>query len=179
MRRGRPASAGTTSRRTTGSAWPNAASAPGLADRPRGDYVLSTKVGRLLEPSPETAHRRDEHFHVPADVRRVWDASEAGVRRSLAESCERIGVDHVDIAYLHDPEEYVPPGGSLDEVLAEGWARSPGCGRREWSERSASGPSPRTRCWRRSETGMPDVVMLAGRYTLLDQSAGRGSCPPA
>lgn len=149
----------------------------GLADRPRSDYVLSTKVGRLLEPSPETAHRRDEHFHVPAHVRRVWDASEAGVRRSLAESCERIGVDHVDIAYLHDPEEYVPPGGSLDDVLAEGLGalarlREEGVvGTIGVGSKSADALLAAVR------TGLPDVVMLAGRYTLLDQSADRALLP--
>src|SRR5215510_7732481 len=55
-----------------------------LAGRPRSEYVISTKVGRLLVPSPELAGRRDdEGFDVPADLRRQWDFSADGVRRSL------------------------------------------------------------------------------------------------
>src|SRR4051812_1089063 len=57
-----------------------------LADRPRSEYTLSTKVGRLLRPEP------------------VYDFSPEGVRLSLAESLERLGLEHVDIALLHDPE---------------------------------------------------------------------------
>src|SRR3954471_10555650 len=61
-----------------------------LARYPREDYLLSTKVGRLLEPTPEKADRIDDQgFVVPAAYRRVWDPSPAGVRRSLAESLTR------------------------------------------------------------------------------------------
>lgn len=144
---------------------------PALARRPRDDYLLSTKVGRLLVPSPETADQRDATFHVPADSRRVWDASEAGVRRSLAESCERMGVDRVDIAYLHDPDENVGEGRSLPDVVAEGLdglarlraegvVRAVGVGSKSVEALLAA-----------VRTGVPDVIMLAGRYTLLDRSA--------
>ncbi|HYM58599.1 MAG TPA: aldo/keto reductase, partial [Solirubrobacteraceae bacterium] len=56
-----------------------------LATKPRGDYVVSTKVGRLLRPSPETAHLLDDanQFAVPASLRRVWDFSADGIRASL------------------------------------------------------------------------------------------------
>ena len=148
-----------------------------LADRPRADYVLSTKVGRLLEPSPETAHLRDEGFHVPADVRRVWDASEAGVRRSLADSRDRTGIDRFDVAYLHDPEENVPPGSSVEAVLAEGLAALVRL--REEGVVGAVGVGSKSEAALLAavETGLPDVVMLAGRYTLLDRSAERELLP--
>ena len=77
-----------------------------LAGKPRDEFVVSTKVGRLLRPSPETAGGRDaDLFAVPADVR-------AGVglhrRRRAAQPgrsrCERLGLDRVDVLYLHDPE---------------------------------------------------------------------------
>src|SRR5882757_3536977 len=64
-----------------------------LASRPRDEYVLSTKVGRLLIASPETRGQKDPHFEVPADWRRVWDFSRDGIRRSVDESLERLGLD--------------------------------------------------------------------------------------
>ena len=143
-----------------------------LAQRPRGEYVLSTKVGRLLRPSPETAGQLDDMgFAVPADVRRVWGLSEAGLRASLAESLERMGVAHVDVLYLHDPEEAVRPGRSIDDVLAEalpalarmrdeGLVRAVGVGSKSVDALAAAVRSQYI-----------DVVMVAGRYTLLEQPA--------
>ncbi|MEB4615109.1 aldo/keto reductase, partial [Leucobacter sp. M11] len=88
-----------------------------LAQFPREEYVLSTKVGRLLEPRENPTGARDEAggFAVPADWERVFDPSEAGVRRSLEDSLERLGLDRVDVLYLHDPDVY-----DLDRGLAEG-----------------------------------------------------------
>ncbi len=148
-----------------------------LASRPRDAYLLSTKVGRLLEPSPETAHVLDAEFVVPADRRRVWDASEHGLRRSLAASSERTGVERFDIAYLHDPEENVPPGGSLEALLAEslsalarlrdeGVVGAIGVGSKSSGSLLAA-----------VRTGLVDVVMLAGRYTLLGQPAAAELLP--
>ena len=78
-----------------------------LRTRPRDELVVSTKVGRLLVPSPETAHRKDpDIFEVPAATRRVWDFSRDGVLRSLEASLERTGLDRVDVVYLHDPDEH-------------------------------------------------------------------------
>ena len=78
-----------------------------LADKPRTDYVLSTKVGRLLVARPGGAEARDdEGFDVPAAYRRVWDFSRDGVLRSLEASLERLGLDHVDLVYVHDPDDH-------------------------------------------------------------------------
>jgi D-threo-aldose 1-dehydrogenase len=79
-----------------------------LRTKPRDEYVISTKVGRLLRPSPETADRLDIEnlFAVPAAVKRVWDFSADGVRASLEESLERLGLQRVDVLFLHDPDEH-------------------------------------------------------------------------
>ena len=148
-----------------------------LATRPRSEYLLSTKVGRLLEPSPETAHQLDDSFVVPAGLRRVWDTSEAGLRRSLAASRERIGIDRVDIAYLHDPEENVPAGGTLEGVLAEAL---PALARlREEGVVSAVGVGSKSTeaLLAAVRTGLMDVAMVAGRYTLLEQPAAAELLP--
>ena len=54
-----------------------------LTTRPRAEYILSTKVGRLLEPLPAARGQDDDGFAVPATHRRVWDFSHDGIRRSL------------------------------------------------------------------------------------------------
>ena len=84
-----------------------------LAGRPRDEYLLSTKVGRLLEENPAYAGERDdEGFDVPATVVRRLDYSRDGVLRSLESSLRRMGVDRFDIVFVHDCEDYV------DEALA-------------------------------------------------------------
>ena len=148
-----------------------------LAARPRGEYLLSTKVGRLLEPSPETADQLDDGFVVPADLRRVWDASEDGLRRSLAASCERLGVERVDIAYLHDPEENVPAGGSLDAVLAEALSALARLRAEGVVDAVGVGSKSTDALLAAVRTGLVDLVMLAGRYTLLEQPAAAELLP--
>jgi D-threo-aldose 1-dehydrogenase len=137
-----------------------------LAGRPRARTVVSTKVGCVLEPSPQTAGRNDdEGFAVPASYRRVWDFSADGVRRSLDASLERLGMDRVDIVYLHDPDEH------WGQASGEGIAAL--IALREQGVVDAIGVGM-------NQSAMPaefvrrhdvDLVMLAGRYTLLDQSA--------
>ena len=70
-----------------------------LAGRPRDEYVVSTKVGRLLVPNPHPAASDDDGFAVPGDLTRRWDFSAAGVERSLEESLTRLGLDAVDILF--------------------------------------------------------------------------------
>jgi len=139
----------------------------GLRDRPREEFVLQTKVGRLLRPVPGEPEGRDLEagFDVPADSRRVWDFSAAGVRRSVEESLERLGLDRIDVALVHDPDEHEAQAraGALPELLRmreEGTIRAVGLGM--------------------NQTAMPvrfveefdlDVVLVAGCYNLLDQDA--------
>src|SRR3954449_6033139 len=88
----------------------------GLAGFSREEYVISTKVGRLLVPNDAFHGQRDDTiFEVSATHRRVRDHSAAGVRRSIEESLERLGLDRIDIAYVHDPEEHYQD--TLDDAL--------------------------------------------------------------
>src|SRR4051812_26841229 len=77
-----------------------------LRGRPREQFTVSTKVGRLLVPSDQGGDDLADGFAVPATHRRVWDFTGDGVRRSLEESLERLGLDRVDIVYLHDPDDH-------------------------------------------------------------------------
>ena len=78
-----------------------------LRERARDEYVLSSKVGRLLVPDQNAAGRMDDQgFDVPATMRRKWDFTRDGIRRSVHESLDRLGLDRMDIAYLHDPENH-------------------------------------------------------------------------
>jgi D-threo-aldose 1-dehydrogenase len=137
-----------------------------LAGRRRDEILISTKVGRLLVPSPNTAERLDhEGFAVPAAARRVWDFSADGVRRSLDASLERLGVDRVDIVYLHDPDDHwlEASGSGIAALVAlreQGMIDAIGVGMNQSSMPAAF--------VRRHDV---DLVMLAGRFTLLDQSA--------
>lgn len=140
-----------------------------LATRPRDRFTVSTKVGRLLVPSPGTADRRDDAggFDVPADHERRWDFSADGVRRSLESSLDRLGLDRVDVVLIHDPDDHWRQAvdeayPALHELRDQGVVGAIGVGMNQWQtlDRFVT------------DTDV-DTVMLAGRYTLLDQSAQR------
>jgi D-threo-aldose 1-dehydrogenase len=145
-----------------------------LRDRPRAEYTVSTKVGRRLEPV--TRVRGDDladGFAVPAAHRRVWDFGADGIRRTLEGSLERLGLDHVDIVYLHDPDDHAEEAfregyPALERLRSEGVVRAIGAGMNQ---------TPMlTRFVRDTDI---DVVLCAGRYTLLDQSALSDLLPAA
>jgi D-threo-aldose 1-dehydrogenase len=137
-----------------------------LAGLPRDGFVISTKVGRLVrenvrefEPTP------DGMWHGTGARKVVFDFSRDGIRRSLTESLERLGLDHVDIAYLHDPDDHLDQAlreafPALAELRDEGLARAIGAGMND--------PVALAEIVRETR---PDCVLIAGRYTLLDQSA--------
>jgi len=137
-----------------------------LAARPRDEFVVSTKVGKLLVPSPETAHLEDDDlFVVPADQRRVFDFSRDGILRSFEASLTRLGLDRIDILYLHDPDEHWESASTtgidtLIELRDEGVVRSVGAGMNQ--------SAMLTEFIRRADV---DIMMVAGRYTLLDHTA--------
>lgn len=145
-----------------------------LAERSRDEYVLSTKAG-LLVAAGETSHESGELalFAASPGLRAVPDFSETGIRRSLAESLERLDLETADILYLHEPER--APERALAEALpvlvrlrAAGLVRAVGAG--------SADVSLLTRIV--AETDV-DVVLLAGGWTLLDQSAGDELLPLA
>lgn len=135
-----------------------------LRGQPRAQYTLSTKVGRLLVPQ-DPAGRMDDEFEVPATHRRVWDFSRDGIRRSVDDSLARMGVDRIDVLYLHDAEEHVDAAvrdglPALVELRDAGVVGAIGAGMHD--------PAKITSLVRESDL---DVVMLSGRYTLLQQTA--------
>jgi D-threo-aldose 1-dehydrogenase len=136
-----------------------------LRGRPRDAYSVSTKVGRLLVPHPEGGSGDDlaHGFAVPATHRRVWDFTADGVLRSLEASLGRLGLDRVDIALLHDPDDHAEQAlreayPALERLRAEGVVGAIGVGMNQ-----SALPARFLR-----ETDI-DMVLLAGRYTLLDQ----------
>lgn len=146
-----------------------------LRTKPRDEYVLSTKVGRLLRPNPDHVAGgldTDNDFHVPDDLRRVWDFSEAGIRASLDESRERLGIERIDIAFLHDPERH-----DLELALAEGFpaleaARAAGA-----VGAIGIGSMVTDALAAAVRSADLDIIMVAGRYTLLEQPAAAEVLP--
>lgn len=147
-----------------------------LRDKPRDSYVLSSKIGRLL--SPATATSRDgigKFFDVP-NRREVFDYSYDGTMRSVEFSLERLGVDRIDILLAHDLDifthgsaeardtrlsEFMAGGHeALIQLRQEGVIAAFGAGVNEWQA-----------CQWLIENGDPDIFLLAGRYTLLEQEA--------
>ena len=145
-----------------------------LQTKPRDEYVLSTKVGRLLRPNPDHVGGLDtaNDFHVPDDLQRVWDFSADGIRASLDESRERLGIERIDLVYLHDPErhdldlaiaEALP---ALEQLRADGEVAAIGIGSMV-SDALATAV----------RAADLDLVMVAGRYTLLEQPAAAEVLP--
>lgn len=148
-----------------------------LRERPRDSYVISTKVGRLLRPcrADETRTAVGKFFDVPARVG-VYDYGYDGVMRSFEASLERLGLDRVDVLLAHDLDIYTHGGQAamqerIDAFLAGGYAallrlrdegviRAFGAGVNEWEP-----------CQMLAERGDFDLFLLAGPYTLLDQSS--------
>ena len=125
----------------------------GLAGIPRDRYVVSTKVGRLLEPSGAS------------EPRVVFDWSRGGVLRSLEESLRRLGVDRVDIALLHGPQDHYEKAieeayPALADLRSQGVITAIGAGMNDWETPA-----------RFAREADFDCFLVAGRYTLLDQTA--------
>jgi D-threo-aldose 1-dehydrogenase len=141
-----------------------------LAGRPRAEFVVSTKVGRRLVPASGPVDGVDEFYDTPA-LSRVRDYSADGTRRSLEDSLRRLRLDRLDIALIHDPDEHMAEAldgayPALARLRADGTVGAIGVGVTstavaEWFV---------TRC-------DLDYVLIAGRYTLLDDSAARSLFP--
>jgi len=135
----------------------------------RDQLILSSKVGRLLRPGApldETQHFEGEPFYKQTPpLGPVWDFSYEGVMASVAESCERIGVERLDMLLLHDPDDHFaaacgPAYEALKFLRATGMTRAIGAGMNHTPVLTQL-----------VQECQLDVALVAGRYTLLDQSA--------
>ena len=135
-----------------------------LRGKPRAEFTLSTKVGRLLIPQ-EAAGRMDESFQVPATHRRVWDFSRDGVLRSFEDSLARLDTDRIDVLFLHDAEDH------FEAALRDGYPALAELRAQHAVGAIGAGMYDTAKLTRLVQETDVDVVMLAGRYTLLNHSA--------
>lgn len=145
-----------------------------LTDLPRDDYVLSTKVGRVMTPD-ETVGPEEDGYVEPLPFRPVYDYTYDGIMRSVEASQQRLGILKPDILYIHDIgsmthrdkhqhywQQLTDGGGfrALGKLRDEGLTKAVGLGVNEWEIiRDAL------------QVFDIDVAMLAGRYTLLEQQS--------
>jgi D-threo-aldose 1-dehydrogenase len=133
----------------------------GLQGKPRDEFVLSSKVGRIIYEA-EDAATDDEGFEVSSKRRRRWDFSRDGVLQSIEDSLRRIGTDRLDVVFVHDPddryEEAVATAfPTLIELRDQGVIGAIG-----------SGMNQTAMLTRFVQEVDIDVIMLAGRYSLID-----------
>jgi len=140
-----------------------------LRERPRGEFTLATKVGRLLRadapPEPGQA------FRDTPPVNPVFDFTYDGVMRSFEESLGRLGLDRVDVLHIHDPDDHYDQAlrgayRALDQLRTEGVIKAVGAGMNQ-AEMLA----------RFAREADFDCFLLAGRYSLLDQVALKDLLP--
>ena len=135
-----------------------------LKDIPRDNYVLASKVGRVLEPV--AGEDNDEGiFDNPPPFKPVFDFSYDGVMRSFEESLKRLGVDRIDILHIHDPDAHWQEAISgaypaLERLRGEGVISAVSAGMNQWEMLA-----------RFAREGDFDCFLLAGRYSLLDQGS--------
>ncbi len=135
-----------------------------LGTQPRDSFVLSTKVGRLLRRVPES-EAPDRHYKGTPPERPVFDFSYDGVLRSVDESLTRLVLDRIDILYIHDPDDHYEAArdgafAALDRLRRDGSVGAIGAGMNQH------------RMLARFANERPfDCFLLAGRYSLLDQSS--------
>jgi D-threo-aldose 1-dehydrogenase len=141
-----------------------------LAGRPRDEFAVSTKVGRLLVPAAGDTEGA-EGFYGTSPLTRIRDYSRDGVLRSLEESLRRLGLDRVDIALIHDPDDFMiatldEAYPALAELRAQGVVTVIGAGMNSAAKLT----------WLAERCDF-DCVLVAGRYTLLDDSAAESLFP--
>ena len=134
-----------------------------LKDVPRDSFVISTKVGRVLNPVDKEPV--DPHYESLPMMEPVFDYSREGILRSLDESLQRLNLDRVDIAYIHDADDHWEQAigeayPTLEDLRSQGVVRAIGAGMNQWEMEA-----------RFAREGDFDCFLLAGRYTLLDQSS--------
>ncbi len=141
-----------------------------LATRPRDEYVLSTKVGRLLR-EPLAGAALDTIFADAPQLDPVFAYSRDAVLRSIDESLVRLGLDRIDIVHVHDPDDHEDEAlagafPTLIELRDQGVIGAVGCGMNQWQMLD-----------RFVDRVDLDCVLLAGRYSLLDRSGAEVLLP--
>lgn len=134
-----------------------------LANKPRESFVLSTKVGRLLRPGGSD---RQRIWAEGAEVTPVFDFSADGTLTSYAESLTRLGLDRADLLHVHDPDDF------FAQAVAEALPTLVALREQGRIGGVSAGMNQTKLLAEFVRTGMVDCVLAAGRYTLLDQSAG-------
>ena len=145
-----------------------------LREKPRDSYVLSTKVGRWLKPTPPDEIERGQ-WAGGLNMQPVYDYSYDGTMRELEQSLQRLGIERIDVALIHDvdiwthgtreayEQRYKEAVDGAFKALAElkrqGVVKAIGMGVNEIEP-----------CMRLATDADPDVFLLAGRYTLLEQA---------
>jgi D-threo-aldose 1-dehydrogenase len=134
-----------------------------LRGKPRDEFVLASKVGRLLRA--DAPPERGQMFRGTPPVNPVFDFTYDGVMRSVDESLERLQLERIDVLHIHDPDNHYEEAlhgayKALDHLRSEGLIKAVGAGMNQ-SEMLA----------RFAREGNFDCFLLAGRYTLLDQVA--------
>ena len=153
-----------------------------LRGKPRDAYVLSTKAGRLLQVcAPAERTGIGKWFDVPTR-REVYDYSYDGVMRSFELSLERLGVDRVDVLYVHDLDVFThgtkaASDARIDEFMGSGYAAMLALRDQKVVTAIGGGLNEWEVCQRLAERGDFDLFLLAGRYTLLEQEALRTFLP--
>ena len=144
----------------------------GDALRGSSDYVLSTKVGRLLRPAGYAAERHGFVSPMPFDM--AYDYSYDGVMRSFEDSLQRLGLDRIDILYMHDigPVTHGDDDRRLFPIAMDGGYRALEALRQSGLVSAIGlGVNEYEVCERALDYGDWDCFLLAGRYTLLEQKA--------
>jgi D-threo-aldose 1-dehydrogenase len=138
-----------------------------LAGRPRAQFAVSTKVGRLLQrnPVPTGSDLAAGGFAVPDTLIRTPDYTRDGVLRSLEASLKRLRLDRVDVVYVHDPDDHMDQAihealPALADLRDQGVVGAIGA--------AMNTVAPLTRIVAEADV---DVLMVAGRWTLLDRTA--------
>ena len=154
-----------------------------LHNKERSEYILSTKVGKLLKAS-KTAKNKEYFPFSPSPNDVIYDYTASGVRRSIEDSLQRLGIDSIDIAFVHDissdnkylptpwPEQFeIARKGAFPELTRmreEGLIKGWGIG--------VNTPEP---IMRLLEVADPDVCLLASQYSLIDHKNALNQVFPA
>jgi len=154
-----------------------------LHGKKRSEYVISSKVGKLLKAS-RTAKNRELFPFSPSPNDVIFDYTAAGVRRSIEDSLQRLGIDSLDIAFVHDissdnkllptnwQEQFdIAANGAFPELTRmreEGLIKGWGIG--------VNTPEPILRVLREAD---PDVCLMASQYSLIDHKNALNQLFPA